>query len=101
MGQVVRSCNNILVQEREIEKEREREREGERGREGESTNNHFLACQFHSSLFFLLQSGNAFRKPKGTYRFSHQQLEKEGVILETPGIPEQKYIILHTKSCTN
>ena len=35
VGQVVRSCNNILVQEREIEKERERERERERegGRE--------------------------------------------------------------------
>lgn len=37
-------------------------------------------------------SGNShvFRKPRGTYRFTHAQLEKEGVILETPGIPVQR-----------
>ncbi|XP_064394192.1 uncharacterized protein LOC135341540 isoform X2 [Halichondria panicea] len=35
-------------------------------------------------------SNNMFRKARGTYRFSHQALEKEGVILETPGIPEQR-----------
>ena len=43
-------------------------------------------------LFYHLQQpgNNMFRKARGTYRFSHQALEKEGVILETPGIPEQR-----------
>ena len=50
--------------------------------------------------FFPLQSANAFKKAKGTYRFSHQQLEKDGVIIESPGIPEQKYTHTHTHTHT-
>ena len=53
-----------------------------------------------------LQYGNnhAFRKSRsGVFRFSHQQLEKEGVILETTGIPEPRYhhVYLDLQSISN
>lgn len=31
-----------------------------------------------------------FRKSRGTYKFSHSQLERDGIIVETPGIPMQR-----------
>ena len=31
-----------------------------------------------------------FRKPRGTHRFTHTQLERDGVIVETRGIPQSK-----------
>eukprot|EP00731_Ephydatia_muelleri_P030416 Em0021g939a len=38
-----------------------------------------------------LQAGPyIFKKARGTSRFTHAQLEKEGVILESPGIPPQR-----------
>jgi len=50
-----------------------------------------------------VQSSNSyiFRKPRGTYRFTHAQLEKEGVILETTGIPTQRRgAIYYILSCS-
>ena len=39
----------------------------------------------------LQQAGPCvFKKARGTSRFTHSQLEKEGVILESPGIPTQR-----------
>ena len=40
-----------------------------------------------------------FRKPRGSHRFTHTQLEKEGVISETRGIPMSKYVCIHWVPC--
>jgi Ras GTPase-activating-like protein IQGAP2/3 len=36
------------------------------------------------------QQPSVFRKNRGIYKFTHSQLEKDGVILESPGIPLQR-----------
>jgi Ras GTPase-activating-like protein IQGAP2/3 len=40
--------------------------------------------QSHTNSMYL------FRKPRGSHRFTHTQLEKDGVIIETRGIPQSK-----------
>lgn len=40
-------------------------------------------------------SSYLFRKPRGSHRFTHNQLEKDGVIIETRGVPVSK------RSCVN
>ena len=56
----------------------------------------FTALSLQSLLFCLpLQQANntyRFRKTKGAQCFSHAQLEKDGIISETRGIPMSKYV---------
>jgi hypothetical protein len=42
-----------------------------------------------------------FRKPRGSHRFTHTQLERDGVIIEARGIPQSKKgSINYTLQCT-
>jgi hypothetical protein len=51
--------------------------------------------QSHTNSMYL------FRKPRGSHRFTHTQLEKDGVIIETRGIPQSKRgSINYTLQCT-